>query len=119
MKIVKVLGCITILIFIFFNVFNYTNAVDNPGKYKPTGPTYQEMSETNDVIGLIAGVVQVAGTIISVAVLMVIGIRYMISSAEEKAEYKERLFPYFVGAVILFAASNLVNALYKFGQGLA
>ena len=74
--------------------------------------------KTSDVGGLgvygekIAGFIRIIGTIISVGTLMIIGIRFMLGSAEEKAEYKDRMYPYIIGAVILFAASNLVDVIY-------
>lgn len=64
----------------------------------------------------ILGIIQVVGTIAAVGILMVVGIKYMMGSAEQKAEYKKVMLPYIIGAVILFAASNLANLLYQFSQ---
>lgn len=63
--------------------------------------------------GSVAGIIQIVGTIVSAGAMIIIGIRYVVASADEKAEYKERMFPYFIGAVLLFGASNIVNILYK------
>ena len=60
----------------------------------------------------ITGIIQVVGIIASVAILMVLGIKYMMGSAEEKAEYKKTLLPYFIGAAFVFAASALANTIY-------
>ncbi len=59
----------------------------------------------------ILGIIQVFGSIIAVGVLMVLGIKYMMGSAEEKAEYKKTMLPYLIGAIILFAAVNIANAV--------
>ena len=64
----------------------------------------------------ILGIIQVVGTIAAVGILMVVGIKYMMGSAEQKAEYKKVMLPYIIGAVILFAASNLASLLYQFAQ---
>ena len=85
----------------------------NPEKYKSSGPSAQDVKEMYSFGGRVAGVVQVVGTIVSVGVLIIIGIRYVMSSADEKAELRERLIPYFIGAVLLFGASNIVNIAYK------
>ena len=61
----------------------------------------------------ILGVIQVVGTIAAVGILMVVGIKYMMGSAEQKAEYKKVMIPYIIGAVILFAASNLASIIYN------
>ena len=66
----------------------------------------------------IMGVVQIAGVVIAVVVLMVLGIKYMMGSAEEKAEYKKTMIPYLVGAILIFAASTIANVVYQFATGL-
>lgn len=67
----------------------------------------------------ILGIIQVVGIILSVGCLMVLGIKYMMGSAEEKAEYKKTFIPYLVGALLLFAASALANTIYKWVTGIA
>lgn len=66
----------------------------------------------------IIGIIQVVGSIAAVAVLVVLGIKYMMGSTEEKAEYKKTMMPYLIGAVLIFAAANLAGLIYKFAQGL-
>ena len=61
----------------------------------------------------ILGIIQVVGTIAAVGILMVVGIKYMMGSAEQKAEYKKVMIPYIIGAVLLFAASNIANIVYN------
>ena len=62
----------------------------------------------------ILGIIQVVGTIIAIGILMVLGIKYMMGSAEEKASYKKTMMPYIVGAVLIFAASNIATYVYNF-----
>ena len=75
-----------------------------------------EGSETNklaEVGGKIVGILQVLGMVIAIVVLLILGIKYMTGSAEEKAEYKKTMVPYAVGAVIVFVATTLVNVIYN------
>lgn len=65
-----------------------------------------------DLGGKIIGAIQIIGIIIAIVVLLVLGIKYMVGSAEEKAEYKKTMMPYVVGALLIFAASTIVNLLY-------
>lgn len=58
-------------------------------------------------------IISTVGSIVSVVVLVVLGIKYMIGSVEEKAEYKKTLLPYFIGATIVFAASTIAGIIYK------
>ena len=107
---------IFIIIFIIFMVFPLiVNASRiNPNEYEPVKPSSTDTRELFTFGGSVAGVIQIIGTIVSVGTLMIIGIRYMFASVEEKAEYKERIFPYLIGAVLLFGASTFVNILYKY-----
>ncbi|MBR6504812.1 MAG: TrbC/VirB2 family protein [Clostridia bacterium] len=69
----------------------------------------------NDIIRII----QAVGIVASVIVLAVLGIKYMMGSAEEKAEYKKTMIPYIVGAVLLFAASAFAQVIYNFASGIS
>ena len=42
-----------------------------------------------------------------------LGIKYMMGSAEERAEYKKTLLPYFIGAMLIFASTNLAQMIYN------
>ena len=62
----------------------------------------------------IMGILQVVGILVAVIILMVLGIKYMMGSAEEKAEYKKTMIPYIIGAILIFAATTIANAIYNF-----
>lgn len=81
-----------------------TNKLDKQGK--STGV----MAVINDVIGLL----QLAGTGISVVTITLLGAKYMLSSVEQKAEIKNRAMPVVIGCVILFGAVNLVAIVANF-----
>lgn len=74
---------------------------------------------TDQIKGLgeqIIGFIQIIGSVAAVAVLVILGIKYMIGSAEEKAEYKKTMIPYIIGAVLIFAASNIAGFIYNFAK---
>lgn len=65
---------------------------------------------------ILASVLQVTGIIASatsIVVLIILGIKYMMGSVEEKATYKKTLFPYFIGAIFVFGASTIASAIYN------
>ena len=70
-----------------------------------------------NVGGNIVNIIQIVGIVVAVIVLLVIGIKYMIGSASEKAEYKKTLLPYIIGAAMVFGASVLTGVIYNFMQG--
>ena len=69
------------------------------------------------------GVTNVAGTIVNwiwgisivvaVIVIMVIGLKYVIGSTQEKAKYKESLIPLVVGIVLIVFASTIAKILFS------
>lgn len=61
----------------------------------------------------VLGTMQVIGSAISVIALIIIGIRYMVSSTEEKANMKGVIGYYVAGAVLVFATSNIVGFAYQ------
>ncbi len=68
--------------------------------------------------GNIMGVMQTVGTVVAVLIIIVLGIKYMMGSASEKAEYKKTFIPYIVGAILIFGATTVATVAYEFAQGL-
>ena len=68
--------------------------------------------------GGLVGILQTVGIVLSVIVLIVLGIKYMMASPEQKSDYKATLVPYVVGAGLIFAASLVANVVYQFFVGL-
>lgn len=68
----------------------------------------------NDIVRVITTI----GVIISVIMLIVLGIKYMTGSVEEKAEYKKTLLPYTIGAGLVFAASAIAQIVYNLAINL-
>jgi len=77
-----------------------------------------EHLQTILMISRILGVLQVIGSIGSVIALLVIGIRYMFSSLEDKAAMKGVLIYYVVGAILIFATSNVLSIAYRLITGI-
>ncbi len=106
-KLVSVMMAVIMILSALTPVF----AVTNPSTLTGTNTT------SFDNIGKrIIGMVQAIGSIVSVLVLVILGIKYMMGSAEEKAEYKKTMIPYLVGAILIFAASNLASMIYGFAS---
>ena len=78
-----------------------------------TGSSNANTTTMQNIGNQIITVVSVAGSIVSVVVLIVLGIKYMMGSAEEKAEYKKTFIPYLIGALLLFAASAFAKTIYN------
>ena len=67
---------------------------------------------------VIIGALRTVGSIVSVAVLAVLGIKYMVGSVEERATYKETMKPYLIGAVLVFAITNILGIIVNVATSL-
>ena len=84
--------------------------INNVEKQNLNGNADQQITRVG---GNIVNIIQVIGIVVAVIVLLVIGIKYMMGSASEKAEYKKTMIPYLVGAVLVFAGTSLVKVIYS------
>ena len=57
----------------------------------------------------ILGVIYVVAVVMSVGMLIIIGVRYIISSPEQKADLKSKAIPYLIGAVLVFGTANIIR----------
>ena len=109
-KIISIVMIVAMLIALVTPVFAVDPATikaneDNTGKITSLGSQ-------------IIGIVTTIGSVVAVLVLVVLGVKYMMGSAEEKAEYKKTMIPYLVGAILIFAASTIANVVYQFATSL-
>ena len=91
-------------------VVDLNATINNVEKQNLNGNADQQITKVG---GNIVNIIQVVGIVIAVIVLLVIGIKYMMGSASEKAEYKKTMIPYLVGAVLVFAGTSLVKVIYS------
>lgn len=71
-------------------------------------------SASNEVYGMLSSV----GMVASVIVGIILGIKYMMASVEEKANVKESLTPYFIGCVVIFGAFGIWKLVINTFSGL-
>ena len=86
----------------------------DPGDWEPTDYTPADTQKITSVASTIVAIIRVIGIIVMVIVLIVIGIKYMVGSASERAEYKKTMLPYIIGAVIFFSLSQLLALIIGF-----
>ena len=109
----KILSFILVIIMIFFLISPVVNATQ-PSDIKEVVVDTKDLEQTGNNI---LRILQTFGVILSVIILIIIGIKYMLGSVEEKAEYKKTLMPYVIGAALIFAASAFAQIAYDFFHG--
>ena len=69
-------------------------------------------SASDTIYNMLLGV----GILIVLAVGSILGIRFMLSSAEDKAKLKEAILPYIVGSIIIFGAFGIWRIVIIIGS---
>ena len=119
-KQVKILSIALIVLTILLAISNVVLATDIPGKIDQIAQG-NSSADTTKVVNLgatIVTIMQTVGIVVAVVVLLILGIKYMMGSAEEKAEYKKTMIPYLVGAILIFASTTIVNVVYNIANGV-
>lgn len=110
-----VLICITLAVAIIpHNILAFdTSGLGELDKYKGDGGNSVTFDE---IINNVIKIIQVVASIVSVVVLATLGVKYMIGSVEERANYKKTMLPYVVGAFLVFGISNFTAMIYDFAK---
>ena len=111
-KLTKVLSVvmITIMMVSYFSTAVLAIATD-PNTFDGKSNTI-DSSQINGFMNSVINIVSMVGSAVAIIALIILGIKYMMGSAEEKAEYKKTLLPYIFGAIMVFGASVLTGFIY-------
>ena len=121
-KIILILIIAFLLVIIFNSNVLGISATINPDEYNPGDyETSQSVdysgrptsSKSIRMVGVILGVIRNISVVVAVISLMVIGIKYIFGSVEEKANYKQTLIPYIIGCVLAVSGTTLVSFIYN------
>lgn len=63
------------------------------------------------ILSTILAIVRTVGVTVAIIILIVIGCKYMVASAGDRADIKKSSVNYFVGALILFGASGILSVV--------
>ena len=89
-----------------------------PDDYKPPSTTnVSGADQIQNIANSIIGPIRVVGSAVSVIALIIMGIKYVMGSIEEKAEYKKTMMPYLIGAIMVFSITNLLSILVEIVGG--
>lgn len=91
------------------------NAAAEPVKPSEITPKYDNLDTTDfkgtaqKIMGLIRNIAVIAGVLL----IAILGIKYMLGSVEEKADYKKSFVPLIVGAVVVMAATQIATMIFS------
>lgn len=94
--------------------FKYTDILQRADKNTNWNADEEVTSKTREIAANIIFLVQMVGTGTSIIMLTYMGAKYMLAAPSEKADFKKSATGFIVGAVILFAATNIITIISKF-----
>ena len=110
-----VVFCILGFVSTVSNAYNWSTQINNLDK--SNGYTNVNNKVTN-VVGAAISVIRIIGTGVAIIMLVAIAIKYMSAAPGERAEIKKHAVPYVVGAIVLFASTNILKIIQDFSQNI-
>lgn len=111
LKIAITLLVALVTVFTISNVVFAESASDIASGIKPdTGAI--DASPLKQMAGKVIGLIQIASAIAAVILIAVFGFKFIMGSANEKADYQKSFIPLIVGVVIVFAATSIAQLLF-------
>ena len=114
----KTLKLILVALISFALLFGMTQTVSFAAKADPettltkvNSATGGDIGEAATIGGNIVNWIWGISIVVAVVVLMVTGLKFIVGSTQEKAEYKKTMIPYLVGAILIFGASAITISL--------
>lgn len=115
MKLIKIVLVFIIYVFIFQLVFIPTisladgvgDIVSQGDKFVSGGNVLIDKDKLNEGQSLIFNILLAVGVILTVIIGGYLGIKFMMASAEDKAQIKEMMIPYVLGCVVIYGAFGI------------
>lgn len=74
--------------------------------------TYGDSTSMKNLAGKILGFIRNIAIVGGVVIIAILGVKYMMGSLEEKAEYKKSMIPLIVGIVVVMSATTIAKLLF-------
>ena len=100
-----------IAISLFSNVFGTEDHFDVKQFSDSTETDIQKLAENSGKTSV--AVLRVVSVAVSIVILLVIAMKYMISSAGDRADIKKHAVAYVIGTFILFSAAQIIALLIE------
>ena len=102
----RILPIVVCLILVGFNVFGTSEGISYDIKMPTDG---QAVGQVETAGKKIWGIVELVVQVLAVAAVVFAGLRYMLASADTKADIKKQCIILALGAALIFAATNILK----------
>lgn len=109
-KTFKILTVLLLAVMLIFITTHVLAAEIKPGELEPTFGA--DSSGLTEKVGKIMGMIRNIAVIASVIILMILGVKFMLGSVEEKAEYKKSFMPLIIGIILVVAATSIAAFIF-------
>lgn len=72
-----------------------------------------ETSSFTEAAGKVIDAIRLFAIIAGVIIIVILGIKFMLGSVEQKAEYQKHFIPLIVGIVVIMAATSIASFLFS------
>ena len=121
-KVLSILMIVLMIVFTCTNVFAAEAGTSIDTSFLEGIKANEDLGDADDKMQSIGStiltIVTNAAMILAVVIVAVLGVKYMMGSTEEKAEYKKTMIPYLVGAVLVFGAGAIGKMVVQMGASL-
>lgn len=116
-KTITILNIILILCMFIISTNTYATTID-PNSYRPSALTESDTAEVVDKFGIVVSALRTVGIVVFVITIIILGIKYMVASVEERADYKKTMIPYLIGATLFFALTTILSVIVGVADNL-
>ena len=98
----------------------FLNVVSNAGSVSQFNGSTSLLGSTNaknatvGILGTILTITRTVGAAVAIGILMIIGCKYLMASAGDRADIKKYAMNYVIGAIILFGAAGILGIIQRF-----
>lgn len=104
------LTIIFIFVLTFFSTISFAGEELDTNQYN-TQLKYDDATYLFDKSGAVLNLLRNIAAIVSVVTITIIGLRYMMGSVEQKAEYKQTMMPVVIGCVLVGGLSVILTLI--------
>lgn len=110
LKRIVLFAIIFIFVLAFLGTISFAGETLDPNSYK-TDLVYEDATYIFNKGGQILKILRNIAAIVSLVTITIIGIRYMLGSVEQKAEYKQTMFPVVVGCILVASLATILTII--------
>ena len=112
-KTMKILTVLLIAILMITFATSVFAAEIDPSTLKPT---YGDSTGLTEKASKIMGLIRNVSIIASVIIIMILGVKYMLGSVEEKADYKKSFMPLIIGIILVVSATTIASFIFNMAK---